>query len=743
MVRPPAQRARGDDRGTAFGAELRRLRQERKLSLGQLAERAHYSRGQLSKIENGVVAPTPELARACDDALEANGALMRLVAPRPPRTPKWTGTRLVDLPPATRIFVGRQRELDQIVAGLSITQPPATRFVVLRGAPGSGKTQLAIQAAGRLLDQYPDGCLYLDLRGEGTAIGAADAMDRLLRRVGVPAEAIPPEPVERAALYRRVTRDRRLLLVLDNPACADDVLELVIPGTAAGVLVVTRARLRALDDAIDVRLGPLAEDEARVLFGRIAGDDVDLPAALVDRIVRACGWMPLAVRIAAARLRPPHQVEIDELVKQLEHPDHSLAALDDGSRSVARTFADSWSAMPDAQGRLFAVLSVHPGATFDAWAAATMVDSPVGDVRRALRGLVDASLLELAGPERYAFHDLIRSVAAHYATTTLSADDRNAARIRLLSAYLTAAQQADVAVTPSRHREPVVSPPPSAPPAPFDSPSGAAEWLAVEQDNLVRAIETAAQYGEHDTCWKLAYAIRDHLFRTMAIDAWVRSHTTALAAARRTGDLWAVAVTLNNLGLAYALSHRPDEADRHYVEALDLFRGLGDTYGEANTLGHLAWTAYLRTDYAVAQERARSALAIYQDQQAVRNIAITLRTLAQAEAALGQTEAAITHLGESLDACIACGLVLDEAMTLNCLGEVTGDASAAAGLFVRSWWRARAGGSVFEQVRALRGMATAAASLGRPETAARLSAYAASLGDPGRWISATGEARDG
>ena len=486
-----------------------------------------------------------------------------------------------------------------------------------------------------------------------------------------------------------------------------------------------------MDESVDVWLGPLPEVRARELFTRIAGGRrAQADPALVARAVRVCAWLPLAVRIAAARLRRSPRMHLAELVDQLEYPATTLSTLDDGTRSVLNAFADACASLPRPHARLFAILALYPSSSFDVWSAALIADMARPAAAQALDGLLDASLLEPVSNDRYSFHDLVRIVASDRAKVALTAVEQDAAVSRLLAGFLVAAQQADVAVTPDRHRRPAVQPPGGAPAPPFTSAREAVAWLDRQQETAVRLVEVAAERGDHATCWRLGYALRDHFFRTMARDVWTHTHTVALIAARVSGDQWGIAVTLNNLGLAHAVSDRPEAADEYYTEALNLFRDLKDPHGQANTLGHLAWTAFQRGKHTTAIDRATAALAIYREHGASRNIGITLRTLALAEAAVGHTATALAHLNEALYLFIDGRLLLDEAMVLNCLGEVSAEDGVAALQFhVRAWWRARAAGSRLEQARALRGMAACAAIIGRVDAAERLRAYAAAVSE--------------
>lgn len=732
------------DADPSFGAQLRRLRQRARFSQTELARRAHYSKSQISRVEGGRLRPSLALAEACERILGAEGALTSLVPP-PRRRSTWSASAAIDLPDSTEVFVGRVRQIDEIMAFVRAAaprqrtgdEPPrrrGCRVVVVWGLPGVGKTELIVHAAERLVDRHPDGCLYLDLRSTGESIDALDAMDRVLRRLGIAAELIPADPTERCALYRRVLRGRRLLLVLDNPATAADVAALSAPGGDSVTLVASRRRLDALDEANHLHLEPLEAADARVLVETLAGDRLGRlrgqDRAALDVVLAACGYLPLALRVVAARLRATVWLSLADLVAELGNGDQ-LQILDDGERSITRTFLAACAALPADEARLLALLDVHPGATADARVAAVLTGDPAAAAAgRTLDGLVAAGLALPVAPRRYALHDLVRAVARQHAQATLTEGEAREATERLIDGYLAMAQQADLTVTPDRYRPPSVRPGPPRWPASFSDPVEARAWLDAEQDNMLSVCELAAAEGRHDACWRLAYAMRDHFFRTKAVRPWIRTHELALASARADDDRWAVAVTQNNLGLAHAHAGQHDLAGRHYAEALETFRELDDRTGVASTLGHRAWVAHATGDHAAAEAEASEALALYREEGARRHIGITLRTLGLAEVALGRVASATTHFREAFEIFLDMRLVFDESMALNCLGEAAraaGDQSAARSFHVRAWLRSRACASLAEQARALRGLAAVAEATTRPASAARLTAYAAGL----------------
>lgn len=717
------ERSSDDVPNGSFGAELRRFRQTAGMSLTDLSAKTHYSRGYLSKIENGHVLITRKIAQAADDAVGARGALVRLIEEQHAEGHRVTMVRMVDLPPSTGWFHGREKVQAEIVAVLTPPSSDQARVIVIYGLPGAGKTELAVQAAGQVLGGYDDGCLFVDLHGVTEALTPADVMNRILRRLGLPGELIPHEPDEQAALYRRTVRERRLLLVFDNAGSVGQVAPLLPPGGLSDVIVTSRNRLPALDEACHVLIGALDRVPARRLFLQIAGIDALDPRVedQVDQITRRCGWLPLAIRVAAARLRGSTDLGLDVLDRQLDDEASRLTVLEDGERSVGAAFGSALAALPAELARTLALLTVHPGDDLDHRSAALLSDVDTGSAR-LLDGLVDACLLHRQRRGRYAFHDLVRSFATPLVGSVVPRDEADCAADRLVSGFLHIAQHADLTITPNRFRASQVTPVAARWYAIFKD-DAAAQWFDDEQHNLVHMCELAMAQGRPDLCWRLAYTLRDFYFRTKLWTPWIRTHEIALDAAGQCDDRWAVAVTRNNLGLAYAETERYGPAVEQYGKALELFHELNDGYGEANTIGHQAWVMHCLGRHRTAIRQGLTALWFYEAHGMRRNAAITLRTVALAEAALRNFDTALGYLQRALQVFTEEGLVLDETMTLNCLGEVYARAPDPAGStkhFRAARRRGRDGGSTFEQARALRGLAAVATAAGRPAEAARL-----------------------
>jgi transcriptional regulator with XRE-family HTH domain/tetratricopeptide (TPR) repeat protein len=732
----------------SFGAALRQARTGRDLSLAGLSRLVHYSRSYLSKIETGLSTPNSALARRCDEALDAGGRLARLVPARPKARPATARAvtpadqpeltvRPFDVPVAPRHFVGREAELAEterlLIGRRELAGAGSVPIVVLHGMGGVGKTALAVLAAHRLAAEFPDGCLFVSLHSyaaDQPAISVSDALDALLRRLGVPGRSIPERAEERAAYYRSVLYDRRVLVIVDDASRADQVRQMAPAGAGCAMLVTSRRRLTALDDGDPIRIDPLPLADAAALFRSVA-DTPDDPqiAPLVTDVVRSCGLLPLTVRIAAAGHRGRDTDDLAELAQRLADSATRLAELGDGERSATAILDASCTDLPAPQRRLLALLTLQPGARVTSQAAGWLTDEPADQCRRTLRGLTDDNLLLPVSADRYQMHDLTRTYAVDTLLHDLPDADRTAALRRLVTGYLAATTHVDERLTPHRHRPSIEPYTGAIPPQPFPDASAAAAWVAAEQATVVEVLALAAVHGWNAACWQLAYALRGWFFLAKAWDAWLATHRIAVRAAEQDGNDWAVAVTRNNLGLALIERGQLVAADREYRLALPVFRALGDTHGAANTLGHLAWARYCTHRDAAAVRLGNKALELYEQRDARRGIGITLRTIAMAQTRLRRFADAEAALRRALAMFTDLGLDLDATMTLNNLGGLQaqlGHLTASVHIFGQAVERAAACGSRYEQARAYDGLTSAAAAAGRPR-AARLFAQRSQL----------------
>ncbi|MGQ0837738.1 ATP-binding protein [Actinokineospora sp.] len=718
----------GDQSG--FGVELRRLRLASGLSLSRLAERIHYSKGYLSKVENGVTAPNRALAALCELELGTNGSLIDLVpadgrrqsarADGPPVPPS-------GLPAVTPHFTGRLVELKRIRDALLDDPAEVTALCAVNGMAGVGKTALAVRSAHRLAARFTDGCLYLDLRGHSESLGEVppdEALDRFLRVLGVSGQDVPPDTDDRAAMYRDRLRGKRMLIVLDNARSARQVIPLLPAEPRCRVLVTSRHRLNALDDACHVALGQLSSDEGVSLFRSVVSPDRSLvdgdPA--VRSIVDRCGYLPLAIRIAAARFRANDTWTTADLARRLADQAVLLTELDDGERSVAGAFLLSYRELPADQRRMFGLLALYPGADIDARSAGALADIPLFEAERLLCRLLDAHLVIQHALGRFQFHDLLRVFAQAHALTELAAADQAVAVRRLLDYSLHAAELADIVLTPHRHRPALLFHDLPAVATTFVDSRAALAWLIAEWPNLVALCGFAAGRGAHDRCWQLAFTLRGFFFFAKLWDPWIETHLLAVGSARIIGDRWAQAASSNNLGIAHGDRGDLDAAATHYSAALALFREIGDEHGTADALANYAWIYHYRGEYSVALENLTRALEFYEQSMSRRNVAITLRGVSLVQTELGEYDEAIHAASRALGMFHELGLELDAAMALNCLGWThfrAGDYLQAVAAYRQALAVSDGCGSRYESARAQTGLGNAASALGQTDEADR------------------------
>lgn len=680
-----------------FGAELRRLRVSAGLSLTELAGRVHYSKGYLSKVETGLAAPNSALAALCESEFGTPGALTALVPAENGKRRTRPDIRPSGLPPVTADFAGRDSESRAVREILESDGG----VCVISGMGGAGKTALAVRCAYRLEASFADGSLFLDLRGtSGEPVTPADAHDRLLRILEVPAERIPADPDDRAALFRTCLRGRSFLLVLDNAGSTGQVRPLLPAEPKCRVVITSRSRLPALDEAEHVSLGVLPSASAGALVTALTGATPDTARRIADR----CGLLPLAIRIAAARLRAHPAWDVAELERRLADETRRLGELDDGERSLAAAFRLSVRQLDQPEARLFGLLALHPGPDFDVTAAQALGSLDAAEAERLLDRLHQAYLLTQPELGRFGFHDLVRVFAASGVTD-------EAAYRRLADFSVATAERADRMVSGPRHR-PEVTYPPGLPEVEFPDQDSAIAWFRAEWPNLVALCRRT---GASERCWQLAFFLRGFFYLTKLWDPWIATHRWARAAAEAVGNRWAAATTTANLGIAYVDRGDLDEASRCYRQALQEYQEIGDRHGEATALAHSAWVEHYRGNHEQALRDLRSAADFYELTGNRRSGAITTRGVALVLTALGQAAEAARLVEETLAVFEELELELDVVMGLNCLGWArfrAGDHSGAESAYREAAARAEACGSTHEAARAYLGLGNVAAAQG-------------------------------
>jgi DNA-binding SARP family transcriptional activator len=541
--------------GAEPGAELRHLEQ------------------QILIADPALAAPSPAVVRT-PAGLPARAEALGLVA-----VP-------ASLPPDLADFSGRARQVEQLTQLLRV-DGRSQRTVILTavaGAGGVGKTALAIHSAHLLSRHFQAGQLYLNLRGSsGQPMAPADALARILRDLGTEPGAVPASETERAARYRTLTAGKRLLLVLDDARDAAQVRPL-LPGPGGCVLVTSRRSLPDLEAAHLMELDVMSDADAAALFASIAGAHrAALEGESVREVLAACGGLPLAIRIAAARLnaRPGWSVRV--LAARLNDAHRRLDELRAGDLGVRASFMVSYDSVrlrhDDAGPRpdqTFRLLALAEGPDISLQAAAALLGVPPEQAERSLEELVDAHLLQSVGAGRYRFHDLLRLYAAERAHAEEDSRARLAAVTRLLSWYLNTAAAATGALNPQR-RFPATFPPPApgTTPLQFTTYHDGLDWLDAEYANLVAAAELAAGYGQHEVAWKLPISMSEYFCSRGQMDDWVVTHERALASVRSLRDRQAELGVHNNLGFAYSQAGRLEDAIECTRQLVETARRIG------------------------------------------------------------------------------------------------------------------------------------------------------------------------
>ncbi|MGK3201421.1 ATP-binding protein [Amycolatopsis sp. MEPSY49] len=619
-------------------------------------------------------------------------------------------------------LIGREPELIRLGALVGEARPGRAKVAVISGTAGVGKTALAVHWSHQAAEHFPDGALYLDLHGYGTEspLSPAEALAHLLRSLGVERPELIGPVEERAARYRSVLSRKKVLVLLDNARSVAQVRLLVPGGGESAVLITSRHRLGglAVHHAVErVSLSPLDPETAVVLLRTIIGDRVGADPDAARSLATLCSNLPLALRIAAEPAANRPGLPLRELVENLTDERTRLSVLDSGDpySAVRSVFAWSYQELDESSATTFRTLGVHPGHTFDIRAVLAATGRTSREVRDAMKTLTDAYLVTDLGSGRYSMHDLLRVYAAEIAGER--PDERHGTLERLFDHYLHTAEHADRVLTPHRFRIPLDGNPGSA--LPIGDAAGAREWFDRERENLVALcrIDDSALDGRR---WQLAFVLRGYFYLSKHLDAWVDTHTHALAAGLRAGDRRGQAVTRNNLGMALVADGRLDEALSHYQEAESLFAAEGDEHGVSNALANQAAVFRRQGRYEEAIGNQRRALAHYELSGAKRNAGITLRSMARVHVDAGRFEDAVRCADEAVSTALGLGQDLDIAQAFTVLALAhhrAGQAALAAIAAHQAIDSSRRCGSRHEEARAAYQLGSLAAEAGEIEDA--------------------------
>ncbi|SNT49615.1 DNA-binding transcriptional activator of the SARP family [Streptosporangium subroseum] len=496
------------------------------------------------------------------------------------------------LPPVATDFTGRTEEIASLRE--SLAQPSAMPICVISGAGGTGKSALALRVAHEIAGLYPDGLLYVELRGT-TEVAAtpAEVLGRLLRELGTPPAAIPVTLEERANQYRTLLAGRRMLVVLDDVATERQARPLLPGSPGCAVLITSRSRLPSLSGAALTELGVLSVDAALALLSRIVG--AERIAAEMDTarmVVRQCGLLPLAIRIAGARLASRRQWPVQLLVKRLADERRRLDELTVGDQEVRASIGLSYEQLTEPGRRMLRHLGLLGLPHFSAWVAAAATQASPDEAEQELEQLVDASLVEVEGVDAtgqvsYRLHDLIRLFARERAEAQESHEERTAAVSRVLGGWLWLIERMTVAEPLSRiaMRSSYRLATPVDPQVARAVLAEPLAWFRTAQETLIVGVELASAMDLDEIAVELASALCHSVFVVENLfEAWHRTHDAALAVARRRGNAAGEATLLAELGQLSYEQDRYAEAREYFSQALSMFRAAKDTRGECATL---------------------------------------------------------------------------------------------------------------------------------------------------------------
>lgn len=627
-----------------------------------------------------------------------------------------------ELLPVPAFFV--ERAMDAAALGAL----RAARLLVVSGPAGVGKTTFVSHWLTQLRDEFPDGQLYADLRGHspGAPAVAQEVLGHFLRAYGF--TDLPADPAEQAALWRSVSVNLRIAVMLDDAVSAAQVRPLLPGARDSLVVVVSRRKLSGLlaDGAVLHELGLLEPAAgAELLTVRIGDRRAGRERDAVDEIVALCGGLPLAICLAGARMLSRPRQTVASMADALKREGGRLAALRaDGRGAVLAALDESYAALPPHAARGYRYLGTLPFTVFGAEVMAAVCAVPIEQAHAVADELVEVNLLEDLGDDLFRFHDLVRLHAAERSSAQDPAEATRAGVLRAVGWYLATATAVEALLTPSHRDLPRDLPAGIPAPLAFDDAGSAVDWLSREQPQLITALRTARDHSWDAVVWQLADALWPLWNRLRPYELWIEAHRIGLAAARRDGNPRGVSRMLTTGGGALLNAGYPDEALTWYTEALDGARGDRDQKAEAQSLhgigrahqqaGRLAEaTSYLSRalvlreaigyrrgaaltrvclgDIAAIDGRPDDAVGqltvAYRELVAVRDrhdAARALALLGRAQSMRGDFDTAGLHLATALEEFRAIGSVHWQGRTMEMLGLTDEDRGSVA--TAREWF---------------------------------------------------------
>ncbi|CCH27574.1 BTAD domain-containing putative transcriptional regulator [Actinosynnema sp. NPDC047251] len=599
-------------------------------------------------------------------------------------------------------FVGREQAVQLIEALLRTAQ--GVPVVTLAGPPGVGKTALAVHAAHKMRRHFPDGQLYVNLRGyaQGPPLNAVDVLPRFLRAQGVPPESVPLDQDEQEAMFRSRLTDQQVLLVLDNAANAEQIRPLLPGSPGCAVLVTSRDTLRGLavsHAASNVRLDVLDREETRALLAGMLGEEaVARQAEAAVELAELCAHLPLALRIAAANLLSRPETTIASYVEELRAGNRlaALAVEGDERAAVHAAFDLSYTALKPELATLFRLLSLAPGdITPDV--AAALGGLTTQDARRRLDRLATANLVDNHAPGRYQFHDLLRDYAAERLAFDDGPAESDLAHRRLLDWSIRSVDNATEAVKASMLRLPRESTVTGVTPRLFSTPAEALAWLDAERANLVALVLHAADRQPDTDCWQLADALRRYFYSQGLPVEWLATAKAGLSVAQAIGDPVGEVAMLASLGTLYWVIGQHRVAVDYFRRAIPIQQRTGAApIAEAGVLINLGGVYVDLGELETAADCLERALVITREIGALQQEGIAHINLGGVYLQLGQLDRAMSSFEQSLEVGNRLGVWITQADSYRSLAEVylfQGQPERAAELHERA-------GELYERVGA-------------------------------------------
>jgi DNA-binding SARP family transcriptional activator len=589
-------------------------------------------------------------------------------------------------------FSGRHAELNRMLslvtppdrdgagpgsAGDESGRPAPVQIIAIAGTAGVGKTALAIRFARQVAKGYPDGQLYVNLRGfdpSGSAMRPDDALRYFLDAFAVPAQRIPADLDARAALYRSMLDGKRPVIVLDNARDADQVRPL-LPGSPGSLVVVTsRSQLTSLvaaEGAVPLSLDVLTDEEAlEVLARRLGPEAIAAEPQAAAELIQSCARLPLALSVTVGRAAIRPKLSLAALAAELHDAQSRLEMLDAGDAATDVRAVLSWSyeQLTAAAARMFRLLGLHPGPDVSLPAAASLAGIPRADASAALRELTRAHMVAEHQPDRFVFHDLLRAYASHQAETYDSGADREAAMYRSLDHYLYTAHAGALQMNSVRKPLDLARPAPGAGAEEFSGRGQAQAWFDDETPALLGLLAQVVARGDDRYVWQLAWTLAPFFYRRGRWDDSAGIQSMALRAAQRLGDPVGLGHAHFELGRALINIGRFDTAQPHLSEALELFGRLGDRSREASVHQGFALLFEQQGHWAEALEHAREALALVEEVGPASAVATIENGVGWLCAHLGQYDEALVYCQRALGLQRKAGYRGGEADTWDSLG---------------------------------------------------------------------------